>query len=283
MKKSSGALSLPVKPGEQRVQGRVCRLQPFFRLRLQVYLARSGCASRRACEALIASGRVTVDGQTVTTQGRTVCAQNVVCVDGTVVQLERVQRYVLLYKPVGYICSLAPQFPAGYAHTQVRAGPSKQEYARAIDLVQPAYQERLYHIGRLDVRSEGALLFTNDGSFAQALGHPRSGIEKEYIVETREPVPAALLSSFVRGVWVEGCRYRCVRARHLAAQCVQLVLVEGKKREIRVVFEAWGQDVVRLVRVRIGRVRLGPLRPGAFRTMRLKEVAQLLQIGRAHV
>ncbi|WBP10120.1 rRNA pseudouridine synthase, partial [Treponema pallidum] len=67
------------------------------------------------------------------------------------------------------------------------------------------------------------------------------------------------------------------RARHLAAQCVQLVLVEGKKREIRVVFEAWGQDVVRLVRVRIGRVRLGPLRPGAFRTMRLQEVAQLLQ------
>ncbi len=139
--------------------------------RLQVYLAHSGVASRRACEQIILDGRVTVNGNTVTNMGAKVAPDDVVCVDGNRVRPEEQKRYVLLNKPSGYICSLADE-----KGRQVAA-----------DILKSAYTERLYNVGRLDMYSSGAILFTNDGHFASVVGHPSAEIEKEYVVEASLP------------------------------------------------------------------------------------------------
>ena len=140
-------------------------------IRLQVYLSHCGGASRRTCEAIILSGRVSVNGSKVDRLGTKVKLNDEVCLDGKPIKLENEKRYVLLNKPAGYVCS------------------SSDEKGRleAYSLIKNNYKERLYNVGRLDMMSSGALLFTNDGEACAYLEHPSSQIEKEYVVETIFP------------------------------------------------------------------------------------------------
>ena len=131
-------------------------------VRLQVYLAHAGVASRRACEKIIAEGRVSVNGTLVTDMGSKVRASDTVLLDGKPVQPEARKRYVLLNKPAGFVCTLSDE----------KGRPT------AADLLKEAYSERLYNIGRLDMFSSGAILFTNDGDFAAKIEHPSAQIEK---------------------------------------------------------------------------------------------------------
>lgn len=230
-------------------------------VRLQVFLAHCGVASRRASEQIILDGRVSVNGTVITELGTKVTASDVVTVDGKQVFKEEKKRYVLLNKPAGFVCS------------------ASDEKGRkvAADLIQGAFRERLYNVGRLDMYSKGMIFFTNDGEFARILSHPSSQLEKEYIVETSQDVPDDFPARFERGIRVNNVFYRCLRCEILRPRKIKIVLIEGKNREIRTVLESVGLGTHSLVRVRIGNVYLDDLRPGDFRELSEREVRSLLQ------
>ncbi len=230
-------------------------------IRLHVYLAHAGIASRRAAEKIIMEGRVSVNGETITGMGCKVTAADSVLCDGVPVFPEEKKRYVLLNKPAGFVCTLSDE----------KGRPT------AADLLKPHYSERLYNIGRLDMFSSGAILFTNDGNFAAKIEHPSSQIEKEYIIETTQDYNPELLVRFERGVRVEGIFYKCSSAHAINKRKMRIVLIEGKNREIRRVLDHFNCVIKRLVRVRIGTVELGQLKAGEFRNLTLKEQESLLK------
>ena len=231
-------------------------------VRLQVYLAHAGVASRRACEKIIAEGRVSVSGTLVTDMGSKVRAGDTVLLDGKPVQPEARKRYVLLNKPAGFVCTLSDE----------KGRPT------AADLLKEAYSERLYNIGRLDMFSSGAILFTNDGDFAAKIEHPSAQIEKEYVIETTQDFPPELLTRFERGIRVDGIFYKCRSAAAINRRKLRIVLVEGKNREIRRVLDSFNCTIKRLVRVRIGNLELGTLKAGEFRDLTAQERQALLDL-----
>ena len=179
------------------------------KIRLQVFLAHSGVASRRACEQIIRDGRVTVNGTVVTELGTKVSSEDTITVDGKKIKPESRKCYVLLNKPAGFVCSASDE-----KGRQVAA-----------DLLRDSYKERLYNVGRLDMYSKGMILFTNDGDFAAKLSHPSSQIEKEYIVETSQDVPEDFPARFEKGIRVENTFYKCVRCRILKPRKVSITLI----------------------------------------------------------
>ncbi|MDR2068874.1 MAG: rRNA pseudouridine synthase [Spirochaetaceae bacterium] len=228
-------------------------------LRLQVYLAHAGVASRRASEKLIAEGRVSVNGRIVSTPGEKVSPEAQVCLDGVLLRPEGVFHYLALHKPPLYICS--------------SSDPQGRPLVR--ELLPGNIKERLYHVGRLDFRSSGLILFTNDGGFAAKVSHPSAGIEKEYLVEASGPIPDKVLEDFVRGVVIDQVFYQSSEIERLGKKSLRIVLIEGKNREIRRVFSYFHLHPVRLHRVRIGPVRLGVLAEGASRPLALEEREEL--------
>ena len=231
-------------------------------MRLQVYLAHAGVASRRACEKIIAEGRVSVNGTLVTDMGSKVRTGDTVLLDGKPVHPEARKCYVLLNKPAGFVCTLSDE----------KGRPT------AADLLKEAYSERLYNIGRLDMFSSGAILFTNDGDFAAKIEHPSAQIEKEYVIETTQDFPPELLTRFERGMRVDGIFYKCRSAAAINRRKLRIVLVEGKNREIRRVLDSFNCTIKRLVRVRIGNLELGTLKAGELRDLTAKERQALLDL-----
>jgi len=230
--------------------------------RLQAYLAHCGVASRRACEKIITDGRVSVNGQIITELGTKVSESDSVSVDGKLVKLEEKKRYILLNKPAGYVC----------AQSDDRDRPV------AVSLLKDAFPERVYNVGRLDMFSTGAIIFTNDGEFASKLSHPSSEIEKEYEVESSLPLPRNLADKFKRGLRVEGVFYKAKDAQEINSHKMKVVLIEGKNREIRRVFEDSQVSIRSLQRVRIGNLLLGNLKQGEFRELSDLEVSSLLKL-----
>ncbi|MBQ0166174.1 MAG: rRNA pseudouridine synthase [Treponema sp.] len=230
-------------------------------MRLQVYLAHAGVASRRACEEIIAAGRVAVNGTVVTVPGTKVIESDTVTVDGKPVQQEEQKRYVLLHKPAGYVCSLADE----------------KGRKTAAELLKPHFTERLYNVGRLDMFSAGLIIFTNDGDFAAKVSHPSAEIEKEYIVETSLPIPEGLVEAFMKGIRIEGVFYKCKFAEQIGARRIRVVLIEGKNREIRRVFEHYDAAIKRLTRIRIGPIQNDGLQAGQFRELKPDEIKNILK------
>ncbi|MDR3284598.1 MAG: rRNA pseudouridine synthase [Treponema sp.] len=228
--------------------------------RLQRYLARCGVASRRSSEAIILALRVTVNGKTVTVLGTKVAAGDTVCLDGKEIRPEETKRYVALNKPAGHVCSLSDE----------KGRPV------AAELLAKRYTERLYNVGRLDMYSSGLIIFTNDGNFAAKVAHPSSQIEKEYIVETSLPFSPRLPEQFAKGVRVEGVFYRAETVERLSSRRLRIVLMEGKNREIRRVFEHFNAPIKQLCRVRIGSILLKDLPEGESRDLTRAEVEGLL-------
>lgn len=231
------------------------------KIRLQVFLAHAGVASRRASEQIILDGRVTVNGEAVTELGTKVSSEDKITVDGKLVVQEEVKRYVLLHKPAGYVCSL------------------KDEKGRdvAADLLKPHFSERLYNVGRLDMFSAGLIIFTNDGDFAAKVSHPSSEIEKEYIVETSVMIPEDLPKQFFKGIRIEGVFYKAKDVELLTKRKLRVVLIEGKNREIRRVFEHFQIGIKSLTRMRIGPIKNNNLQAGQFRELTKEEITSLLE------
>lgn len=228
-------------------------------IRLQLFISRAGFASRRASETLITEGRVAVNGVIVTKLGTKVMNSDVVSVDGKPIRLECTKRYVLLNKPAGYVCS------------------SKDDKGRAeaYSLIKDLYKERLYNVGRLDMMSSGALIFTNDGDFCAYLEHPSHKIEKEYEVTTLFPFNNEVLTAFMKGVMIEDVCYKAFRVARSGKYKMKIVLIEGKNREIRRVLQHFGIKIKSLVRLRIGSVWLGDLKVGECRELGRDEVVNL--------
>jgi 23S rRNA pseudouridine2605 synthase len=230
--------------------------------RLNKLLAHAGVGSRRHCEDLIAAGRVAVDGHPVRELGTKIDSeQQRVTVDGKPVEVER-PVYWLLNKPRGYLCT--NHDPAGRP--------------RAIDLLGHVHQ-RVYPVGRLDEDSEGLLLLTNDGDLANRLMHPRFGVEKTYHVQVAgKPTPDDL-KQLLKGVWLSDGHVKARRVKRLKSQgesvWLEVVLNEGKNREIRRMLARLNHKVVRLRRVALGPIRLDRLPRGKSRRLHEKEVEAL--------
>ena len=230
--------------------------------RLQHYLAKCGIGSRRSNEKIILDGRVKVNGQVVKELGTKVSSSDEVYLDDKKVVFENKIRYVLLNKPIGYVCSLSDD----------------KGRMTASDIVKNYYPERLYNVGRLDMFSSGLVIFTNDGDFAKNLMHPSSQVEKEYIVETSTSINEELVKKFKKGLRVEGVFYRCQDAQLINTQKIRIVLIEGKNREIRKVFESYGLGIKSLQRVRIGNIMIGNLKEGECRELSNQEVSDLKKL-----
>ena len=230
--------------------------------RLQKFLARSGLGSRRRCEELITDGRVMVDGKVVTELGTRIDpVVQEVAFDGEVLRPDK-PAYFLMYKPRGYLCT----------HVDPEGRPT------VYDLM-PADQKRLFTVGRLDRDSEGLLVLTNDGNFANQLAHPRHKIEKTYVVTVKGRVTDAVVERMREGVWLaEGrtqpCRVRVLKRRPRMTK-LQVTLAEGRNRQIRRMLARFDFKVPSLVRTRIGPLGTGGMRPGAVRPLRPEEVVML--------
>ena len=225
---------------------------------MQVFLAHAGIASRRASEELIAAGRVSVNGQVVTAMGVKVVPGDDIRLDGVALQLETRFHYLALNKPPLYISSSS----------------DPQGRPLAMDLL-PRLQKRLYNVGRLDYRSSGLLIFTNDGDFAARVSHPSAKVEKEYLVEATGPIPDLLVEQFAKGLEIEKVFYRAVDIERLGRKALRVTLIEGRNREIRRVFSHFHLHPAKLHRIRIGPVLLCRLGPGESRPLTEEELRGL--------
>jgi 23S rRNA pseudouridine2605 synthase len=230
--------------------------------RLNKFLAHAGLGSRRHCEELIVRGRVAVDGQVVRELGTKVDPdQQEVVVDGQPLHVER-PVYWLVHKPRGYLCT--NHDPAGRP--------------LAIELV-PHVQQRVYTVGRLDEDSEGLLLLTNDGDLAHKLMHPRFGVEKTYLVQVAGRPEREDVEQLLKGVWLSDGHVKARRVKRLKSQgestWLEIVLSEGKNREIRRMLARLNHKVLRLRRIAIGPVQMGRLASSKARPLRHDELDRL--------
>ena len=232
-------------------------------VRLQKVLAQAGVGSRRACEALIAAGRVQVDGHVVVEQGvRIDPTRQVVHVDGVRIQTDEEKTYLAFNKPAGVVSTMSDD------QGRVSLGDFMSERT-----------ERLFHVGRLDSETEGLILLTNDGELAHRLQHPSYGVAKTYLAEVPGPVARDVGKQLRAGVELEDGPVRVDSFRLIDSQpgkaLVEVILHEGRKHIVRRALEAVGHPVERLVRVQVGPIHLGDLRPGRWRVLTRTEVGQL--------
>lgn len=231
--------------------------------RLQKVLSRAGVASRRAAEKMITEGRVEVDGEMVLELGRRVDPSTaVIRVDGNRVIVNDSVIHLMLNKPTGIVCSMSDD----------QGRPCIGDYLRE-------RQGRLYHVGRLDIDTEGLLLITNDGDLAHRLMHPSYRVLKTYLAEVPGPIPKDLGRTLRAGVELDDGPVKVDKFRLLDANdrlaLVELAVHEGRKRVVRRLLDHVGHPVQRLVRTSVGNVRLTNERPGAIRPLDNKEVAGL--------
>ena len=234
--------------------------------RLQKVLAQAGLGSRRACEALISSGRVRVDGVTVQEQGvRIDRSTQVIHVDGRRLQLDDTKVTLALNKPRHVVSAM-----------------SDPEGRRDLTEFTAEQPQRLYHVGRLDYETEGLLLLTNDGELAHRLTHPSFEVEKTYVCRFDAPggPPRGLVKALREGVELEDGPARADKATVLAHDgreaVVEVTLHEGRNRIVRRMFSSQGFELTTLVRTRIGPVLLGDLGPGETRALTGRELGTLM-------
>ena len=231
--------------------------------RLQKILAKAGIASRREAENIISSGRVAVNGVTVSEMGvKADPEKDRITVDGAEIRLETTKVYIMLYKPVGYMTTL------------------KDPEGRPIvtDLLQDI-KERVYPVGRLDYNTEGLLLLTNDGEWANSLAHPRHEVDKEYQVRIQGHISAEQIRQLAGGVELDDGMTAPAYVKRLRESdknaWFSITIHEGRYRQVRRMCEAVNLNVVRLKRSRYGFLELGKLKPGEYRLLSSAEVERL--------
>jgi 23S rRNA pseudouridine2605 synthase len=229
--------------------------------RVQKILAAAGVASRRASEELIAAGRVAVDGEVVRLGAKADPTTQIVTVDGDRVPVDPALVHLLLNKPPGVVTTLS----------------DPQGRPTVMDLVPP--NPRVYPVGRLDRDTEGLLLLTNDGELANRLAHPRYEVEKTYVAQVRGQLRKSAVRRLREGVELEDGPAAARSIKELGTSAdktlVEIVLAEGRKREVRRMLSAVGVPVERLARVKLGPLPLGDISPGKFRPLTSAEVRDL--------
>lgn len=231
--------------------------------RLQKILAQAGVASRREAETIITAGRVAVNGKIVTELGtKADPARDAITLDGKPLQVEERKVYILLNKPVGYVTTM------------------KDPQGRPIvtDLLK-GVKERVYPVGRLDYNTEGLLLLTNDGEWANLLMHPRHEVEKEYMVRVRGNVAPTQVRRLAEGVQLDDGKTAPAIVKIVKESdnntWLSIAIHEGRFRQVRRMCEAVSLSVVRLKRVRYGFLPIGELKTGEYRLLTSEEAKRL--------
>jgi len=232
-------------------------------MRINKYLAACGVASRRECDKLIESGKVTVNGKKIAL-GYEVSDADDVFVDGNKVVLQK-NEYYILNKPKGYICSVSDD----------------KDRKTVMDLM-PKNVGRIYPVGRLDYDSEGLLIMTTDGELAQKLTHPSNEVPKTYLVKVEGKCTESELNPIRSGVEIDGyvtkkCKAHVVETNKEYTK-IHITITEGKKREVRKMFASIGKEVMLLKRIKIGEITLRGLDRGAYRKLTKQEIAYLCSI-----
>ena len=233
------------------------------KIRIQKMIADSGCCSRRKAEVLITQGRVKLNGHPVKLGDK--CGfKDLITIDGERIALPRKKNfiYVMLNKPRGYVTTVSDEL----------------ERKCVMDLLEDI-DERIYPIGRLDRNSEGLLLFTNDGEFANNIMHPSRHISKTYRVTVRPDISDDQLVALSDGVEIGGRKTLpaniVVKEKENGRVVLLITIKEGRNRQIRKMCEAVGLEVARLRRISIGPLKLGMLKPGAYRELTAEELRAL--------
>jgi 23S rRNA pseudouridine2605 synthase len=242
--------------------------EPDGLVRLQKLLARSGVASRRRCEELMLAGLVEVDGEVVTRLGTKVDPRTaVIRVEGRRLPPVSAHAYLVLNKPRGVVSTM-----------------SDPEGRRTLSDFVADRPERLFHVGRLDTDTDGLILLTNDGDFAQRVAHPSYELDKTYVAEVAGVVTRAVVKRLLAGVTLEDGPVEVSGAKVLSTQgdrsIVELVIHEGRNRVVRRLLEEVGHPVRRLTRTAIGPVLLHGLRSGELRELTRDELGTLLDAAR---
>ena len=232
------------------------------KIRLQKILAASGVASRRKAEEMIAAGRVTVNGRVAHLGDSALPGKDKVLLDGQPLGHSEKKLYLALHKPRGFVTTLHDE-------------RGRKCVAQLVEDV----GERVYPVGRLDKDSEGLLLLTNDGDFANQVAHPKRHVAKTYRVTVRPSVTEDQLNQLSTGIVIEGRRTAPAKVRvfqqELGRVVLEIVLYEGRNREIRKMCEALGLEVARLKRIAVGPVCLGMLPQGKYRELTKEELRAL--------
>lgn len=246
--------------------GSVSNEEPETTVRLQKALAHAGVASRRACETLISSGRVTVNGEVQRELGTRIDPEvDDVRVDGVVVQLDASKRYFVLNKPRGVVSTMSDE-------------QGRRDLREFTDQV----EDRLYNVGRLDTDTSGLLILTNDGELAHKLAHPSFGVQKTYVAKVRGRVTAGVIQRLLDGVELADGPIHADKAKLLPGgagkshSLVEVTLHSGKNRIVRRLLAEVGHPVEELVRRQFGPLHLGTLRVGEMRELSAGERGALL-------
>jgi 23S rRNA pseudouridine2605 synthase len=249
-------------------------------VRLQKVLAAAGLGSRRHCEELIAEGRVAIDGRRVREQGIRVDPDTaVITVDGDRIVTRVDLVYLACHKPRGMVSAMRDDPNAGEPG---RGGPPAR--STLADLVADRLDrgERLFHVGRLDLDSEGLLLMTNDGELGHRLAHPSYEVPKTYMIDVPGPVGRDVLRLLRQGVDLDDGPAKVDEVRVLDAAgsrvLLEVTIHEGRNRVVRRLMDAVGRPVSRLVRTSLGPVQLGALKAGRVRHLTRHEVSALYKI-----
>lgn len=235
-------------------------------MRINKYIAGAGVASRRKADELIASGQVKVNGAVLTKPGYDVLPGDLVEVRGRAIRPSGEKLYYAMNKPMGCVTTVKDD----------EGRTTVMDYIRDVDA-------RLFPVGRLDYNTSGLLFLTNDGDFAYKLSHPKHRVDKKYLVRIAGNINKADLSRLRKGVVLDtGFRTSPAQVNIITwtrhSTILDITIHEGKKRQIRKMFEAVGHHVVQLERVSIGNIQLGHLKPGHYRKLNPSEVRYLMNL-----
>ena len=232
-------------------------------MRINKYLASAGFGSRRKCEDLVREGKVKCNGEVVTNLGFSIDEKkDKVYVDGVLAKVETEFTYIMLHKPKGVITSM-----------------SDEHGRKTVKDIMPEEYKNLKPVGRLDYDSEGLLLMTNDGELSYVLTHPSNEITKTYVVKVEGDVKESQLAVMRAGVVIDGVRLSKCKVKVLEKvkddTKLEVVISEGKNRQVRKMFDAVGLNVIFLKRTKIGELKLGGLSRGTFRLLNEQEIFYL--------
>jgi 23S rRNA pseudouridine2605 synthase len=230
--------------------------------RLQKILAQAGIASRRKCEEFIKQGRVTVDGKIITELGFKVDPGNsIITFDGHPLIQEEIV-YILLNKPNGYVTTLS----------------DPQGRAIVTDLLR-GIRQRVFPVGRLDFNTEGALILTNDGNFSQLIQHPSHEVNKTYVAIVKGIPSSVKINQLEKGIVIDGQKTWPAKVKIIGKKktesTLELIIHEGKKRQVRKMLAAVGHPVKSLMRTAYGNLKLGNLKPGKYRFLAKKDLEMI--------
>lgn len=238
------------------------------KIRLQKFLAECDVASRRKSEELIAAGKVKVNGKTATIGDKVDPKRDKVTVSGKKVRTVNKSVYIMLNKPRGFITTMKDE----------RDRKCVSELVKDVGV-------RVYPVGRLDRESEGLLIMTNDGAFANALTHPSKHVPKTYRVTIRPGITKEQIKQFSEGIEIDGKKTLPADIKVIEEQenrtVVEVTLYEGRNRQIRKMFDELDIEVARLKRTKVGNLKLGMLKQGSYRELTALEVEALLEISKS--